>query len=165
MGYKYNPFTGELDRVDISSQPPEVATQYDADSGSAVPALSVLNIVGSSGITTSATGSTVTIIGTSETIFTVTALTDTDSPYTVLSTDFYLTCNVSAGVLTIDLPDAPATGRVFIVKDTGGDAASNNITITTVGAVITIDGSTTFVMNTAYEAVELLFNGTSYEVF
>jgi hypothetical protein len=41
----------------------EVATEYATQSGFAVPAAGVLNIVGSSGITTSATGNTVTITG------------------------------------------------------------------------------------------------------
>jgi len=98
-------------------------------------------------------------------VYSVTALDNTDSPYTVLTTDEYMSCDVSAGVLTIDLPNAPATGSVYVIKDSGGDAAANNITVTTVGGVVTIDGATTFVMNTAYEAANFLFNGTSYEVF
>lgn len=39
-----------------------VATQYDEDAGSAVPAAGILNIVGGSGITTTGAGNTVTII-------------------------------------------------------------------------------------------------------
>lgn len=38
-----------------------VATQYDEDAGSAIPALGVLNIVGTGGVTTSGAGNTVTI--------------------------------------------------------------------------------------------------------
>lgn len=98
-------------------------------------------------------------------VLNITSLDDTDSPYTALATDYYLSCNVSAGVLTIDLPDAPTTGRVFIVKDSGGDAGANNITVTTVGGVVNIDGAATFVMNTAFEASNFIFNGTSYEVW
>ena len=141
------------------------ATTYTADSGSATPSSNNLNIVGSGGITTSATGSTVTIIGTSEQIIPVTLLDDGDSPYTVLSTDYYLSCDVSSGVLEIDLPDAGNQGRVVIVKDSGGDAATNNITVTTVTGTDLIDGATTFVMNTNYEAANFLDNGTSWEVF
>lgn len=99
------------------------------------------------------------------TLLPVTALDDTDSDYTVLSTDVYLSCDVSGGILTIDFPNAPSTGRVYYVKDSGGDAATNNITLTTAGGVVEIDGATTFVMNTDYESVNLLFNGTSYELF
>lgn len=96
---------------------------------------------------------------------TVTPLDDTDSPYTVLGTDEYLSCDVSGGTLTIELENAPSTGRVVKIKDAGGDAATNNISVTTAGGVVTIDGSTTYTMNTNYQAISVLFNGTSYEVF
>ena len=95
----------------------------------------------------------------------VTLLDNTDSIYTVLSTDYYLSCDVSADVLVIDLPDAGNAGRVVIVKDSGGDAATNNITVTTVTGTDTIDGATSFVMNTNYEAANFIDNGTSWEVF
>jgi hypothetical protein len=87
------------------------------------------------------------------------------TPYTALSTDYYISCDVTAGVITIKLPDAPTTGRTFVVKDKVGLAATSNITITSVTGAITIDGATTFVMNTAYEATNLLFNGTNYEIW
>ena len=95
----------------------------------------------------------------------ITALDNTDSPYAVLDADEYLSCDVSGGVLTIQLPNAPTTGRIIIVKDSGGDAATSNITVTTVGGVVTIDGATSFVMNTNYQAANFIFNGTSYEVY
>jgi hypothetical protein len=63
------------------------------------------------------------------------------------------------------LPNAPSTGRSYVVKDTAGGAATHNITVTTVGGSVNIDGSTSFVMNTNYESVELIFNGTAYEIF
>lgn len=95
----------------------------------------------------------------------ITALTSADSTYTVLSSDEYLSCDVSGGVLVIDMPDAPTTGRIITVKDSGGDAATNNITVTTVGGVVNIDGATTYVMNTNYQAARFIFNGSTYEVF
>lgn len=62
MGYKYNPFTGELDRVDAFDLPPEVPTQFNADVGSAIPAGNQINLFGTAaqGISTSASGDTVT---------------------------------------------------------------------------------------------------------
>lgn len=94
-----------------------------------------------------------------------TAVNHAASPYVVLSTDYYIGVDVTAGVVTIQLPNAPATGTIWVVKDSVGLAATNNITVTTVGGVVNIDGATTFVMNTAYEAASFIFNGTSYEVF
>lgn len=97
----------------------------------------------------------------------ITSLTDADSPYTVLSTDYYMSCDVSGGTLTIELPDAPTTNRVFVIKDATGSAGTNNITITTVGGVVNIDGATSFTMNTNFQATQIIFNTTSsaYEVF
>lgn len=87
------------------------------------------------------------------------------SPYVVGATDEYISVDSSAGAITVQLPNAPATGRVYYIKDQKGSAATHNITITTVGGVVTIDGGTSFVMNTAYESASVIFNGTSYEVF
>ena len=103
-------------------------------------------------------------VGPIQQVFPVTLLDNTDSPYTALAAEYMYSCNVSAGILTINLPNAPTTGRAFVVKDTGGNANTNNITITTVGGVVTIDGSTTFAMNTNYQSTTLIFNGTSYAV-
>jgi hypothetical protein len=86
------------------------------------------------------------------------------SPYVVLGTDDYIGVT-AAGAFSVELPNAPATGRYFVVKDTGGTAGTDNITVTTVGGAVTIDGATTFVMNTDYQSAEFIFNGTSYEIF
>jgi hypothetical protein len=94
-----------------------------------------------------------------------TGISNADTPYVALSTDYYISCDVSAGVITIRLPNAPTSGRVFVIKDKVGLCATNNITITTVAGIVTIDGSTNFVMNTAYEAVNLIFNGSNYEIW
>jgi hypothetical protein len=107
----------------------------------------------------------ITLDATGTSVYHYTAVNHAASPYTVLSTDYYLGVTVTAGVVTILLPNAPTTGRVFIVKDTAGDSATNNITITTVGGAVTIDGATSYTINTNYEAIQLIFNGTSYEVF
>lgn len=87
------------------------------------------------------------------------------SPYTVLGTDQYLSVDTTGGVVVIDLPNAPVTGRVITIKDAVGNAAVNQITVTTVGGVVTIDGVTSYPMNVNYQSIELIFDGTKYEVF
>lgn len=90
------------------------------------------------------------------------------SPYTVSATDYYISCDTTsstAGTITIKLPDAPTTFRKFIIKDRTGGASANNISITTVGGAVTIDGETTYTLAGNFGSIQLLFNGTSYEVF
>ncbi len=88
----------------------------------------------------------------------------TTSPYVVQPTDQYLSVNTAIAI-TVQLPNAPATGKTFIIKDRTGGAAANNITVTTVGGVVTIDGSTSFAMNTAFESISLIFGVSGYEVW
>lgn len=98
-------------------------------------------------------------------VYSITALDNTDTPYVVLAADEYMSCDMSLGVLQINLPNAPSTGRVYTIKDSSGDAGTSNITVTTVGGVVTIDGSTSVTMNTNYQSIRVIFNGTSYEIF
>jgi hypothetical protein len=88
-----------------------------------------------------------------------------NSNYTVAVTDYYISVDSSGGPITVTFPNAPATDQIFIIKDRLGTSATNNITITTAGGAIDIDGSTSYIIKTNYEALNLLFNGTSYEVF
>lgn len=88
-----------------------------------------------------------------------------DSPYTVLSTDEFIGVSSEDGTVTIKLPNAPTEGRVYIVKDNVGFAAINNITVTTAGGTVLIDNETTCVMNSSFESLQFLFNGTEYLIF
>ena len=49
--------------LDIESSNPQIPTQFDTDSGNAIPLANVLEILGGEGIDTSASGNTVTISG------------------------------------------------------------------------------------------------------
>lgn len=151
--------------VDADLNLEEVTTTFTCDSGTATGSSNSISVVGSDGITTSGSGSTITVIGSGETEVSITPLDNTDSPYTVLSTDYYMSCNVSGGSLTIEFPNAPNTGKVFIVKDSIGNSAANNITVTTVGGVVTIDGTTSRIIATDFASLNFIFNGTFYEVF
>jgi hypothetical protein len=122
-------------------------------------------VTAGTGISVTPAGGTITISATGTTTLTYTAVAHGASPYTVLATDDYLGVDSTLGVVSILLPNAPATGRVFIVKDSKAQAVANNITVTTVGGAVTIDGATTYVMKTNYQSVQVIFNGTSYEVF
>jgi len=85
-------------------------------------------------------------------------------PYTALSTDYFISVD-SASARTINLPNAPTTGKSYVIKDRIGSAAANNITLTTVGGVVTIDGATSKLIASNYGSLNVVFNGTSYEVY
>lgn len=87
------------------------------------------------------------------------------SPYVVLTTDDYLSVDSSGGAITVQLANAATSGKTFIIKDRTGSAATHNITVTTVGGAVNIDGATSFVMNTAFQAISVIGNGSSYEIY
>lgn len=86
------------------------------------------------------------------------------SPYVVGNDDFYLSVDTSSSKI-IQLPNSPSTGRVFVIKDRNGNSSANNITITTVGGAVTIDGETSVLILNDYDALNFLFNGSSYEIW
>lgn len=86
------------------------------------------------------------------------------TPYVVLSTDDFLSVDTGTAK-TIQLPNSTTVGRAVIVKDRTGTAAANNITVTTVGGVVNIDGATSYLITVNFGSASFLWNGTSYEVF
>ena len=89
----------------------------------------------------------------------------TTTPYVVQPNDEFLGVQTSVMPITIELPNAPVVGRVYMIKDISADALINPITVTTVCGVINIDGATTKNMNSTYQSIQVLFNGTSYLIF
>jgi hypothetical protein len=127
--------------------------------------LGTSTITAGTGISVSAGASAITIAATGTTVLAVTPLTHASSPYTALSTDDFLAITGSVGTFTVKLPNAPATGKVYTIKDSNGVAATDNIAVTTVGGTVTIDGQTTYTMATNYQSINVIFDGTNYEVY
>lgn len=98
----------------------------------------------------------------------VVKITKTATSYVALRTDYYIGVTNTAAARTITLPNtgsstlAPFIGQVFIIKDESGAAATNNITVTPNGG--NIDGAASYVINTNYGRVEILYDGTNYFV-
>lgn len=127
-------------------------------------ALDTINIIGSAGILISGNPGTNTLTVTGSSI----ALNYTNvhtSPYVVLTTDEYLSVDCSSIPIILKFPNAATISQSWIIKDRTGNAQTNNITLTTVGGAVNIDGATTFVMNTQYEALNIIGNNTSYELY
>ena len=135
--------------------------QIPIGSAGADPVLSTLTA--GTGITITNGAGSIIIASTGTTNLNYTNVNAT--PYVVLVTDEYLSVDTSALSITIQLPNAATLGRVFIIKDRTGSAGTRNITVTTVGGAVNIDGATTFVMNTNFQSIQVIGNGTSYEVF
>lgn len=144
-----------IDGVNVGSVA-RVVTEASNQLGTAV-------ITAGTGISITPTANVITISATGTTTLNYTGISS--GPYTVLSTDDYIGVTSSSTGITVKLPNAPATGRVVIIKDTSGNSSTYNITVTTVGGAVDIDGATSFIMNTNYESAQFIFNGTSYEIF
>lgn len=108
--------------------------------------------------------------GTDNFAFNYTNVTHAMSPYTVNVTtppvDSFISVDCSGGAVQLNFPDAPTFKQLWVIKDRTGNAAVNNITLTTPGGTVTFDGLTTFTMNSNYQAINLLANATpTYEVY
>jgi len=147
-----------------TSVTPTAPTSFQTDSGIATPALNILNVYGGTGVETTGAGNTLTInlTGAVESYVNIVG----PATYVVLSTDDYISCDSTLGAITIQLEDAPSTQYDrFVVKDRTGTATTFNITVTTVSGVVLIDGNTSYTFVDPYESLEMLWNGTSYEIF
>ena len=94
---------------------------------------------------------------------TMTSVAAAASPYTVLSTDTYISVDTTAGAVELDLPAvASNTGRTIFIKDEGGASATNAITIDPNGAE-TLDGSATSkTITTNYGYLAIYCDGTQW---
>tara|TARA_R100000152_G_C6757917_1_gene181771 strand:- start:421 stop:1194 length:774 start_codon:yes stop_codon:yes gene_type:complete len=74
--------------------------------------------------------------------------------------DFYIGMDSTAGAIELRLPDAAVLtdGHTYIIKDEGGEAGTNNITILASGSQ-TIDGENSLVLESPYASLSLYCNG------
>jgi hypothetical protein len=95
----------------------------------------------------------------------VTAVNNAASPYTVLGTDYFLSVDTSGGAVTVTLPAATAlAGRTFVIRDMGGNAAVNNITIGGGGTNLEGGGAAAAskTLSAAYSGATVYSNGTTW---
>jgi hypothetical protein len=86
------------------------------------------------------------------------------SPYTASASDFFLGVDTTAAAISIELDTSRfEVGAYLIIKDEGGNANANNITLS--ASASTIDGTGTMVIESAYAAVNVYTNGTSWFIF
>lgn len=87
----------------------------------------------------------------------------TTSPVAVNASDnVVITKLTTPGAVAVNLEASPTQGRLHVIKDGKGDAATNNVTITP--AAGTIDGQPNLVMANAYESITLVYSGTEWVI-
>lgn len=134
--------TGPGDTVTVAVDGSAVATQYDGNSGSAVPAAGILNIIGAGGITTAGSGDTLTI---SQSGGGLTWSTITTATKTIAVNNGYF-ANRGAGV-TFTLPGTASVGDIIAISaiNAGGWTIAQNagqtINIGSTAATTGIGGS------------------------
>ena len=84
------------------------------------------------------------------------------TPYVVAATDYFISVDTSLLAITIQLPNAPSAGRIFVVKDSVGNAAAQNITVTTVGGTVLLNGAVTFPIAANWASAQFIFDGAAY---
>lgn len=90
------------------------------------------------------------------------SVTSKTANYTATVSDYLILCNASGGGFTISLPTASGnTGKVFIVKKT--DSALNGVVVDG-NSSETIDGELTYTLGTQFESVQIVSDGTNWQV-
>jgi len=82
-------------------------------------------------------------------------------PYTVGVADYMIIVDTSAA-RTINLLASPTLGKTYIIKDYIGSASINNITVQGNGA--NIDGASSYLMNSNYSSITVIYNGTAWSI-
>lgn len=82
------------------------------------------------------------------------------SNYSVTTTDYYIGVDTTSNTVKLTLPVATSMldGQTIIVKDEGGNALANNITISG-SAADTIDGQNQVVLESPHASIQLYCNG------
>ena len=123
--------------------PPDVATSYVTDVGTAIPALNILNVLGGTGIETEGSGNTVTI----NVINNGFVWSDQTVTFNAVPQNGYF-CE---GVLTVNLPASPTQGNTIIIYV---DNASAVTIQANTGQIIQVGSGQSTVAGTAVSTAE-----------
>jgi len=87
----------------------------------------------------------------------------TTANYIITISDYYIGTDTSSNPILLNLPTASAAaeGQAFIIKDEGGNATNNNITISASGNSDFIDGQKFIVLESPHASVQLYCDGAT----
>lgn len=83
--------------------------------------------------------------------------------YTMGNFDHTIVANSPSSPITISLEGAPANGTLMNVKDGGGNASVNNVTVS--GNGHNIDGSASYIINTNYGGAQFQYSSSAGQWF
>lgn len=81
---------------------------------------------------------------------------------TLTDTDDVVLVDCSASAVAVSLDNTPLLGQTVTVKDASGTSFVNPITISSIST--TVDGASTFVINTNYGSTTLIYSGSEWKV-
>jgi hypothetical protein len=92
--------------------------------------------------------------------------TSVSANYSIVLTDYYLGVDTTASPVQLTIPAASTAveGQTFVIKDEGGAAASNAITVSR-SAADTIDGLTSTTIVSPYGALSLYTDGANWYIY
>ena len=82
--------------------------------------------------------------------------------YTATNDDNIIYVDSTGGIFTITLPATPLTNKILSIIDSTGQCNTNNVTIDGNGK--NIIGNTTALMNSNYLSLDLVYNGTQWNI-
>jgi hypothetical protein len=151
--------TGE---ADFTGTHPDVPTSFITDSGTAIPVLNTLEILGGPGVTTSASGNIITIsVAASGFTWNLVTSVSPPNPIQIIAENGYSCQGVS--LVTFILPLVPTFGDTFIVASTTSrfQIAANASQQMRVGNTISTAGSGTVTSNSGGDMVEMVYMGSN----
>jgi hypothetical protein len=86
--------------------------------------------------------------------------------YSITAADHFIGVNTTGGSVTVTLP-APSSvgeGKIYIIKDEGGVAATNNIIVNTAGSA-KIDSLSAVSLVSNYGAINVYCNGSHWHIY
>jgi hypothetical protein len=93
----------------------------------------------------------------------ITELNDTDTPYTIVSSISYYSVDNNASAFSITLPTGTSGREITIFDVSGGAGVGSEITINR-ASTDTINGATSYAINSAYGSATLIFNRGNWTI-
>tara|TARA_Y100000004_G_scaffold196178_1_gene265368 strand:+ start:575 stop:1057 length:483 start_codon:yes stop_codon:yes gene_type:complete len=140
-----------------------VAVAADTGTGGSITSAGTITLNGSGGVSTSVSGTTVTISGGGSSLLTTVTVNVFSSPYTVASNVDVVFVDANSGNITINLPSTATDGRVIRIVDQGASGLSYNTTVDGNGS--NINGLSSFTINSSYQALNVIGDGSDYFIF